>query len=253
MSVPLVEKFIRTQLKEGGVEDPKSVKIKIRGDTWNSRSVLTYREINIPLCDGEDRLLELLIIKKYYPEYLKNHTVKINYENGKSITISAAEYLRETAATIHHEAAHIINRDNMHISAIFCASLYPLILIRYKIRSSSNVVKAALATLPCTYLVYHQNRQFQERRADDNVKDNIHLLRAYKRSFERDLFLNEEFYKQNEQWNKRLISTHPHPKVRIKNLKQRIKALKEKSDPKAFEDPLAIKEDGQITYGAHTL
>ena len=66
----------------------------------------------------------------------------------------------------------------------------------------------------------------QELLADDAVPNNIHLLRALK-----------EYFKGTSGGK-----FHPHPKIRIKRLKRRIQALKEKGDPKAFEDPLAFKE-----------
>ena len=56
------------------------------------------------------------------------------------------------------------------------------------------------------------------------------------------LYFYEDEHKTREIWYKNLFLHHPHPKVRIKRLEQRIEAIKQKGDPEAFRDPFAIKE-----------
>lgn len=85
-----------------------------------------------------------------------------------------------------------------------------------------------------------QYSQFCEQRADNNVRNNIHLLKAEKRYQKRHFKMNKEFYNMSP--IKRIVQTHPHPEVRIQQITKRIKAIKETGNPTALKNPFDEKE-----------
>lgn len=243
---PTVEKFLRQQLILGGIKDQESLDI-IKEYRWGGGIVAGKKVLWVK---EHDRLKWYLRCKKYAPSFLSNiKFISSQGEHNKTIKVSINEYLHQAAAVIHHEAGHILLnhhdlglRDKNYIQKIeeysfafrlLCAPL--AFLCESKI--TSLLILSALLFIPLdlsTNIPFCYSR-YRERKADANVAENIHLLKAFKHYLQNYYFLHPEFVDSDN--NK--FSTHPHPKERIENIKKRIQALKAKNDPKTFEDPLA--------------
>lgn len=243
---PVVESFIRKQLMGSKIQQD-SLKIKL-WNNWRSSHTKNTDWLFVP--DKEVAALEFILDEK---NRNNNISTVARKNNGREVKMTLSDCKKQSAAIIHHEAGHIINHDVEKRK--FVALALPIACAalsfgarkkfipnnRYWIKNLSKILSGIIIgdLSPCAY---YQYCKFQELRADDNVPDNIHLLEAKKQDRMNNLFLNEDEHKTREIWYKNLFLDHPHPKVRIKRLEQRIEALKQKGDPEAFRDPFEIKE-----------
>ena len=234
-SVPIeTEIFVREHLKNCGVIQLENLKVKEYYE-WG-----TYTT--------KDRTWF------FVPKDMFRFTKRCNTSISDDIKKYSEDRQKEAIASVHHEGGHIKNKDNEKLPlatvGFLAGNAAMSFWLRKKIIPKSNYWRHNLAKIASgltisnlNVLEYYQFTKYCELKADDNVQNNIHTLRAAKKIFERDLrhmFLYGEY--RSKFSPKNLYLKHPHPKVRIKRFKKRIKALKEKGDPEAFEDPLAFKE-----------
>lgn len=243
---PLIESFVKRQAREGGITQQGALRIKAHNHfSWATCRTKSYDWIFMPI-------EEIEVLKR---SLNKGDSFNFTMEkNERKISIQGSDYLKYTAATIHHESGHIINDySKQFLGLAIPAGVAALSFgVRKKFIGANqywlkNLIKpvSGIAIGPLSACGFYSYAKFRELKADDNIKDNIHLLRAKKQQGKNNFWLREDGYRK-ETWYERLVNTHPYPTVRIKRLKKRIKALKAKGDPKSFEDPLASKEDGQV-------
>ena len=129
---------------------------------------------------------------------------------------------------------------NSYYFGFACGALLSPLAFLCKSKKISLPLFSATFIVP-SYLgqkLLYRYSQYREARADETIADNIHLLRAYKQCLKDNLFLFPKLWENHK--------IHPHPTVSSKRLKERIRKIKEKGDPKAFEDPLVFKEESEI-------
>jgi len=249
---PHVESFIKGQLSRCGVNE-QSIEM-VKSHRW---AVSSDEKIVLHVRD-HDKLKFWLKIKHYLPQIFYKNLPKLVVKNinGKTVRISPEEYLRQAAAIIHHEGGHILHKDksfwrdqnNPSKELHEYATIAGILVAHLAFFCKNRAIAVSLAGLIVG--AFHQIRpkellwfsRYQEARADENIENNIHLLRAYKHYLKNCYYVSPDFFDSNNP----MVFTHPHPQVAIQRLKERIKALKENGDQKAFEDPLAVKEDAQI-------
>lgn len=250
---PLVEKFVKDQLFKCGLKDQESLRLR-RSKRWSAEFEQDYflKRSDVILIGEHDTLKYCLTRKSLFKNYQEERLVRD--KDGKIITRSIDEYLKQSAAIVHHEGGHILNGDcrsrildieDPTKNAWYYGSACSVLLSPFAFLCKSKIVSLPLfigaALIVPTYSCLGQKSvcrysHYRELRADDAIQDNIHLLAAFKQHLKDHWLLNDEYYQENK------ANSHPHPRIRIGRLKKRIKALKEKGDPKAFEDPLAFKE-----------
>ncbi len=249
---PLVEQFIRQQLAACGLKDQESLHI-IKARRWGGSAQEGKKIISVA---EHDRLKECLVRQKYVPSFFsKIKTFFYGDEQEQSIKKSTDEYLKQAAAVVHHEGGHILNGDRYHLwydngNFIYEKELYYGLAVGVMLSPFALLLKCKKVSWPIfiffTTIVGPESvaregafrySQYRESRADSAIADNIHLLKAFKNRLKDHYLLHTKFYDKDSR-----AHSHPHPTVRIKRLKERIKLLKAKGDPRAFEDPLAIKE-----------
>ncbi len=257
---PIVEQFAREQLKLAGLTNQDSLKIKQTGN-WagkftNRWAAITTNNYQWIFVSQQDDLKHVLEIKSSNLEDFLKSTITLNFKKC-NVTMDCEEYLNEVAGILHHEAGHIINHDRNRRTMAGLATLLATELLSFGfkkkfLRFNNYWIKQAIKIPDGLFkgclngLGFSAYSRFIEQQADDNIQDNIEILSAAKRYFKTTLIVNQVHDVGYEKLLHRAFDTHPHHKVEIKRVKKRIKALKEKSNPKAFEDPLAAKEDGQI-------
>lgn len=227
---PLIESFVREQTKKCSLTDQISLKVKqVDRHGWAACDTKNYNWIFVPSEDVD--AFKTILKCQNNPDHLK-----------------------AVIASIHHECSHITNRDHQKrkiaalgipvaVSTLSFGIRKKLIPTnRYWLNNVSKIVNGIAVLGTVSAGGYYQYMQFQELKADDNIQDNFHLLKTRKKWMKDELSNHKDFYGKKSVW----LSDHPHPKVRIRRLKKRIKALKETGDSKAFEDPLATKEEAQI-------
>ena len=255
---PLVEKFVRHQLSKCGFKDQESLQVRKRQGSWGAGFTRDGKPV---IWIAEHDILKIFLKEKYsYTGYFSGKLYLKDYfllkknafrGDGKILTRTTNEYLKQAASTAQHEGGHLLDNlpclwsDYGNPTKEVCAYgfgggalLSPLAFL-CKSKKIALPLFCAAFTIP-TYLVQrglYKYLQYKELRADDTIQDNIHLLRGFKQKLKDHLFLDHEYFRRDPE-----DTTHPHPRVRIKRLKRRIQALKAKGDPKAFEDPLAFKE-----------
>ncbi len=248
---PLVEKFVRSQLSQGGFKDQESLHMRRAKDNKWSAGFEHDKSPRIWIADHD--VLKYCLTRKFSSQdYSQEKVIKKNIDlHSRTINRSIDEYLEQAAAAVQHEGGHIINKDThmWHAAAYGFAggALFSPFAFLCKLKKISLPLFCGITFIVPTCLsqniVYRYSR-YTELRADGAIQDNIHLLRAFKQYIKDHVFLNAEYYIENQENNTH--NTHPHPEIRIKRLKKRIKALKEKGDHRAFEDPLAIKENAEM-------
>lgn len=245
---PIIESFVKQHLHNNGITEQLPLKVKYWNDTtFGAMKTDKYNWIFFPYDEIE------ILKRSLRSQSTDNNNFSITLTvKDKSIELTALDYLKQSAAIIQHESGHIINNDakkrKLSILSIPLIVSALSFVIRKKINLPTNYwlknlskIVSGVAIGPISAGAFYQYYQLRELKADDMIQNNIHLLEAKKQEMKNHLFLYEDDYKKMA-WHKQLLHTHPHPKTRIKRLKHRIQALKQKSDPKAFENPLDSKQ-----------
>ncbi len=237
--LPEIEVFVKEHLKNCGVTELKNLKIKEYIE-WGTETTKNHTWFFVP---ASNKLQLSLDMPKKIDDEIKKYLKDLE---------------REAIASVYHEGGHIKNKDNEKLPAITLGCLAANAAISFGVRKKfipknnywfHNLAKiiSGMTISNANLFEYYQFKKYCELKADDNVQNNVHILKAAKNIFERDLrkkILYGNYYGKFS--SKNFYSKHPHPETRIKRFKKRIKALKVKSDPKAFEDPLAVKEEAQL-------
>jgi hypothetical protein len=254
---PIVEQFAREQLSKSGVIDQTSLRIK-QNKNENRWAIIHRMHHN----------WVLIPTNKIIP--LKNALIKLDqlkmnqlwHRNKLELPHTTYEVLTDAASTLDHEAGHLINHDselkeNIMKLIIPIATATTFIMGKRSINSiakkaawnstelyffeNSNKITCGLFLATINPLLIAQYSQMREKRADTNIRDNIHLLRAAKKHHQDHLRENRTFFQERSHAD-HLLCTHPHPEKRIAYFRNRIKELKQKNDPNYYQDPFVIKE-----------
>ncbi len=263
---PRVEKFVKGQLSRCGFKDQKSL-CMIKSNNWavgfaydgrpydRRPVVFIARHDLLKHCLKEKYSFRNYVLEKLFLKNYLQRKLVFQRNDGKTLSRSVDEYLKQEAAVVQHEGGHLM--DNLpalwndyndptrevctYGSA--CGALLSPFAFLCKSKKIALPLFGAMVIAP-SYLgqkLIYRYMQYREFRADDNVQDNIHLLRALKQHLKDHLFIDHAYFRENPK-----DTTHPHPRIRIRRIKERIRKIKEKGDPKAFEDPLTVKEDAEM-------
>jgi hypothetical protein len=252
---PTVQQFVMTQIKQQPVNNKQ---LTIRQGTAFAAANLKNPIIWIENADSIDQALKIksenqslwMRFKKFLGYRSQSYVLK-SHSDGTQHEKTIDEYLTEVAAIIHHENAHLINNHSKKLYAAFFAIPLTTELLHYALKRKfrtlnqyalNNALKIPTGLLKgyCNGLSFFAFNRFCEQQADEGVDDNIHLLEAYIKHFNE----HHQLVKQanDEKPFYRNFSTHPSFERRTERFEQRIRELKQKNDPKYYEDPLVIKE-----------
>ncbi len=247
---PIVESFVRKHLIRNGIADQSSLKVKQVDwiNDWAATVTNNYKWILVK----PDRANALAVILNIPDSRCDSNAIEKTLGHGYMVRMSLNDFKKETIAILHHEAGHIKNEDVKKGKYAVIGIPLSVATMSYALRKkviapqyfwTNNITKllSGLCIGNLSAIGYYQFTKHRELKADDNVADNIHLLQAKKQEM-KCYVLNDQQNDQQPSLYQQLLEKHPRHKVRLKRLKKRIKVIKEKGDPKAFEDPLAIKE-----------
>ncbi len=262
---PEVTQFVHKVLKERGIKDYQTIAVKKRlvgqighpfDHASNSRAILIGQEPSRAI-PGEPafpfqiecsylNLRELAELTAYHQKLDENLRQKawlekqqlspdVNQQHVQAALKSCNESLNIHRAYIHHEAAHIVNKDGVreaiahfvipfstHGSLTLCARpLKQLLNNRHKVniltKGILKIFNAALIKYPINYVMPYAYFRYQEQRADDYVADDLSLLRSYRDNWKwlhkysraMHIFIEQDNNDERKKQRRELLNRYP--------------------------------------------